>query len=119
MGRGKLKFNRTRPYVLSSELHVLKEVRPDVSSSYPSGHAAFGMAVGLLLASMVPDMRDKFYNRIQDYAFSRMIAGVHFRSDVYAGQLLGAAMITVFYQNPQFTGVLADASVDLRRSLVH
>ncbi len=48
-----------------------------------------------------------------------MIAGAHFRSDVYAGLLLGAAMITVFYQNPQFTGALADASVDLRRSLVH
>jgi membrane-associated phospholipid phosphatase len=48
-----------------------------------------------------------------------MIAGAHFRSDVYAGLLLGAAMITVFYQNPPFTGALADASVDLRRSLVH
>jgi len=45
-----------------------------------------------------------------------MIAGAHFRSDVYAGLLLGAAMITVY---PQFTGALADASVDLRRSLVH
>jgi hypothetical protein len=43
-----------------------------------------------------------------------MIGGAHFRSDVYAGLLLGAAMITVFYQNPQFTGALADASVDLR-----
>ena len=69
------------------------------------------MAVGLLLAGMVPDMRDKFYNRIQDYGFSRMIAGAHFRSDVYAGQLLGAAMITVFYQNPQFTGVLAEPAL--------
>ena len=29
VGRGKQKFNRTRPYVLSRELHVLKEVRPD------------------------------------------------------------------------------------------
>jgi acid phosphatase (class A) len=62
VGRGKQKFNRTRPYVLSPELHVLKEVRPDDSSSYPSGHAAYGMAVGLLLAGMVPDMRDEFYN---------------------------------------------------------
>ena len=62
VGRGKQKFNRIRPYVLSPELHVLKEVRPDDSSSYPSGHAAYGMAVGLLLAGMVPDMRDEFYN---------------------------------------------------------
>jgi acid phosphatase (class A) len=118
VGRGKQKFNRTRPYVLSPELHVLKEVRPDDSSSYPSGHAAWDGRWSFTCGHGTRYAR-RILQPIQDYGFSRMIAGAHFRSDVYAGLLLGAAMITVFYQNPQFTGALADASVDLRRSLVH
>jgi hypothetical protein len=53
------------------------------------------------------------------HVWPRRCAPEHEPIYVYAGLLLGAAMITVFYQNPQFTGALADASVDLRRSLVH
>ena len=69
--------HRTRPY----NLPVLKD-----SPSYPSGHTTYGTLMGTILARMLPEKRDELYARITDYGHSRMIAGVHYRSDIDAGK---------------------------------
>jgi acid phosphatase (class A) len=51
----KSEFNRTRPYELDASRRPLKKVEMDDSSSYPSGHAAYGTLLGLILAEMLPE----------------------------------------------------------------
>jgi acid phosphatase (class A) len=56
----KTTFHRTRPYKLpNNELQFLKELKDDDSFSYPSGHAIYGTVVGLVLAEMIPEKREK------------------------------------------------------------
>ncbi|HZV20871.1 MAG TPA: phosphatase PAP2 family protein [Hyphomicrobiales bacterium] len=86
-------FCRLRPFKTpGNRLHPVDGALPDDSFSYPSGHAAYGATLGFLLAEMLPEKRAAIYNRINDYAYGRMIAGVHFRRDVEAGKLIGAAV---------------------------
>lgn len=111
-------FRRTRPYKLPDNgLHPLKKAKPDDSFSYPSGHAAYGAAVGLILIEMVPELRDKIYARIEDFGFSRMVSGVHFRSDVYAGEIAGAAVAASLHRDKDFHAGLETTKAELRKAL--
>jgi acid phosphatase (class A) len=87
------------------------------NSSYPSGHAAFGMACAVLLAEVVPEKRAELFARARQYGESRLILGAHFPSDVAAGQqaaLLGAALVM---QNASFERQFVEAQGALRRAL--
>ena len=110
-------FKRTRPYKLPHNgLRVLKTVGKDDSSSYPSGHAAYGMVTGLILSAMLPEKRDAIAKRIEDFGYSRLVSGVHFRSDVYAGQVSGAAVAAAFFSDATFRAAFEKAKVDLRKA---
>jgi len=114
----KKKFKRTRPYKLPDNgLHPLKEITEKDSYSYPSGHAAYGAAVGFILIEMVPELREKIYGRVKDFGFSRLVSGVHFRSDVYAGEIAGAAIAASLRQNEEFRRDFERAKVSLRKAL--
>jgi acid phosphatase (class A) len=111
-------FKRTRPYKLpDNNLHILKVPKPDDSPSYPSGHATYGAVTGLLLALMLPEKKDAIIKRIEDYGESRLISGVHYRSDVYAGQISGAAISASVLSNKKYRQLFKDAKKDLRRAL--
>ncbi len=89
----KMPFAATGPTrVANNGLQPIKEALPDDSYSYPSGHSAYGATLGILLSQMLPEKKSEIYARINDYARSRMVAGVHYRSDVEAGKLIGAAI---------------------------
>ncbi len=114
----KEKFRRTRPYNLPENgLVPLKEVRPDDSSSYPSGHAAFGTLAGIVLAEMLPEKRGQIFKRIGDYCRSRLLAGVHFRSDVAAGQVVGSVIAASLFRNEAFIREFEATKADLRSAL--
>lgn len=110
-------FCRTRPYNLpDSGLRPLDEGKS--SPSYPSGHTTFGTAVGAVLAQMVPEKRAEFLARAADYGHSRMIAGVHFRSDVEAGKVLGLEVAAgEFASDSEFKKMLPDATKCVRQAL--
>jgi acid phosphatase (class A) len=114
----KTSFNRTRPYKYpNNRLQVLKEITGDDSSSYPAGHAAYGMVAGLILAEMLPEQKEAIMRRIEDYGMSRMVSGAHFRSDVYAGQIAGGAIVASYFKNKTFWDRFAEAKNDLRKAL--
>jgi acid phosphatase (class A) len=114
-------FSRTRPYKYpNNNLHVLKDISGDDSPSYPSGHATYGMVVGLLLAEMLPEKKREIIRRIEDFGYSRMLSGVHFRSDVYAGQIAGAVIVASFFKTSkdgEFWKRFEIAKKDLRAAL--
>ena len=114
----KATFYRRRPYKLAhNQLQVLKDLKLDDSSSYPSGHAAYGTIVGLVLVEMIPEKRELIMKRIRDYGFSRMVAGVHFRSDVYAGQAAGSAIAASLFRNTDFLAGFEKSKPELRKAL--
>src|SRR4029453_18146039 len=89
----KITFMRTRPYRLhENKLHTLKKLSDRDSTSYPSGHATYGAVVGMVLFEMLPEKKEQIYKRIQNYGYSRLVSGAHFRSDVYAGKIAGVAI---------------------------
>jgi acid phosphatase (class A) len=113
-------FCRTRPSKLpGNKLQPLQS--PDElknSPSYPSGHTTYGTLMGTVLARMLPEKRDELYARIADYGHSRMIAGVHYRSDIDAGKVLGSAIAAdEFAADEDFKNKLPGATACVREAL--
>lgn len=114
----KFAFCRLRPFMTpGNTLHPVQEAMPDDSYSYPSGHATYGATVGFLLAEMMPEKRAAIYGRIEEYARNRMVAGVHFRSDVEAGKLMGAAIVNSRFADPAFASEFAEAKACVRKAV--
>jgi acid phosphatase (class A) len=111
----KTSFCRHRPFVTpGNTLHPLDE--PGDTYSYPSGHSTYGATTGFMLARMMPEKAAAIYARIADYAHSRMVAGVHFRSDVEAGKLYGSAIASAAFAKPGFQAEFDEAKACVRKA---
>jgi acid phosphatase (class A) len=113
-------FQRPRPYQRVQLKHVCgeavapkPETRPSGGSSYPSGHSVYGWAVAMILARVAPDRAELLLARAAEYADSRVICGVHFPSDVDAGQAIAAAVLAHLDSSPEFQADLAHARAEL------
>jgi len=114
----KTTFVRTRPYRLhESRLHTLKKLSDRDSTSYPSGHATYGTVVGLVLVEMLPEKKEEIYKRVQDYGYSRLVSGAHFRSDVYAGNFAGAAIAASLLSKEEFRDEFKQVKAELRKAV--
>ena len=87
------------------------------STSYPSGHATYGTVVGMVLVEMLPEKKEEIYKRIQDYGYSRLVSGAHFRSDVYAGSIAGAAIAASLMNQESFRDELKKVKVEVRKTV--
>ena len=86
----KAAFGRPRPYDVLGGLQLLIN-RPD-SSSFPSTHAALGIAGALAGARLFPGARWILWPLGILIGISRLYVGVHWPSDVAGGMLAGAAI---------------------------
>jgi acid phosphatase (class A) len=92
-GEAKKAFHRHRPWTFDPSLvGCPRGDKPDPLTSYPSGHATLGYSLATVLAGLMPDRSTDIMARASDYAESRLVCGVHFRSDIIASQALGAAV---------------------------
>jgi acid phosphatase (class A) len=138
-------WERPRPFVVSTEVHppgtmahdmamtpeaaakniaprgegsVCKPLeKPAVSYSYPSGNSNFGTATAIVLAAMVPEKRAEIFARGWEFGQNRLIAGVHFPSDIEAGRVSATAMVALMMQNPAFKADFTAARTELRIAL--
>ncbi len=90
---------------------------PQTHGSYPSGHAAFAACSAVLLSQMVPEKRDALFARASIFAESRIIAGVHYPSDVEAGWISGTVIAAALLRQPRFQSDFSAATVELRAAL--
>ena len=107
-------FDRERPFVADPTLH---NVCPADSASYPSSHSTDAFLQARVLAAMVPEMRDAIFARAENYAYNRLVCGVHYPSDVQAGKTVAGAMIGPMMENPAFQAQFASAQTELRTAL--
>jgi len=85
--------------------------------SYPSGHAAFAACTAILLSKMVPEKRGAIFARASIFAESRIIAGVHYPSDVEAGWMSGMVIAQVLLMQPKFQADFVAARAEVRSAL--
>jgi acid phosphatase (class A) len=84
-------FGRVRPYGIDQTITTCVPTDPAKAlRSYPSGHATVGYSVGMALARLLPDFAPYIHDRARDYAYSRLVCGVHFPSDTEASHVVAA-----------------------------
>ena len=83
-------------------------------TSYPSGHATMGYAVGVVLATLMPEKAAAIQARAADYAKSREICGAHYASDTQASQVLGTAVAIELLDNAALKAKIDAARRELR-----
>ena len=108
-------YARLRPYQANPALHPAAP--PSRSGSFPSGHATRSRLDAIVLAAMLPERRGQLFARAADYAESRVVAGVHFRSDILGGMDAGTAIAAVLFNDPAFAADFAGARQELRDAL--
>jgi acid phosphatase (class A) len=82
-------IRRPRPYLADPRIHPC--LPKESGWSFPSGHSAFYRAAAELLADLVPERRERLLAVGLTGGTSRTLCGVHYPSDVEAGQRLGEA----------------------------
>jgi acid phosphatase (class A) len=104
--QAKVYFERPRPPG-ASQTH----------GSYPSGHAAFAACAAILLGQVVPEKRGAIFERAGIFAESRIVAGVHYPSDVEAGWISGTVIAAALMREPRFVQDFNAAKAEVRRVL--
>jgi len=105
-------YQRRRPYTAHGEASCTPrdQLKDD---SYPSGHASIGWAWALALAEIAPERAGAVLARGLAFGESRIVCGVHWKSDVEAGRVLGAAVVSRLHADPVFAAQLAGARKEI------
>ena len=115
----KLKYMRERPFVYFKQHSCTpnKDKELAKNGSYPSGHAAAGWAIALILAEIKPSNKEEIIKKGYEYGQSRVICGVHWQSDVIAGRLMGAALVSTLHVNKEFHETLEKAKKEVKNEM--
>ena len=114
-GAAKKFFRRDRPWIVDSSIESCEPHGPGpAKTSYPSGHAALAFSTGVVLAALIPGKSQAILARAKDYAENRLVCGMHFRSDIAAGQDLGTVVAVRLMQDPGFAREMDAARAELR-----
>jgi hypothetical protein len=103
-------WNRHRPPVDNPEIHPC--VPNEKTASYPSGHATRGMLWATIVAEIYPEKRDALLARGKQFGDDRFLSGIHYPSDVAAGQKLGAEIARRLLADPDFQARLKAAKAE-------
>lgn len=112
-GLAKDYFRRERPWIVEPSLRTCSRDESP-RSSYPSGHATMAFSMAVVLAHAAPSLGPKLLDRASEYAQERIVCGMHFRSDIVAGQALGTAVAVMLLANLRFQADVAASASELR-----
>ncbi|HEX7760723.1 MAG TPA: phosphatase PAP2 family protein [Caulobacteraceae bacterium] len=106
-------FKRNRPWIIDGSLKTCsRDEKPQ--TSYPSGHSTMGFAMAVVLSKALPELSGSLMVRARDYAYHRMVCGMHYRADVVGGQTLGTAVAAMLLKDPKFQEDLEAAKAELK-----
>jgi acid phosphatase (class A) len=110
-------FKRHRPWVLDPSLKTCTRDDSPISS-YPSGHSTLGFSMAVVMADMLPEKAGAIMARAKEFAEHRLVCGVHYRSDIVAGQVLGTLVAEELLHNPKFQDQFEAAKAELRAAVL-
>jgi acid phosphatase (class A) len=67
-----------------------------------------------VLADLMPAKSQAILARAEQYAERRLVCGVHYRSDIVAGQQFGTILALRLMENPVFRGQMEKARAELQ-----
>lgn len=108
-------YSRPRPFQYSDL--VKPAITLSLSGAYPSGHTTSATLAAIVLSNMLPEKRRAIMSRAWEYAWNRVIGGMHFRSDIEAGHIAGAAIYENIKDHADFKAEFAEARSELRAAL--
>ncbi len=103
----KKQWKRKRPPL--ADARIMPCVVLEKSDSYPSGHAVRGVVWATILAEMFPEHRAELMARGRQIGEDRFLAGMHYPTDVIAGQVLGAEIAKRLLANDAFKAAMEKA----------
>ena len=110
-------YQRERPFMVNGAPICTPEeeemLRGD--GSYPSGHTAIGWGWALILSQLAPDRAEALLARGRAFGESRNVCNVHWRSDVIAGRMVGAAAVARLQNDGAFLAAMTAAREDIER----
>lgn len=119
-GEAKKLYPRPRPFQrfamkrLCGQAVPKPEASPTGGTSYPSGHAVVSWAVALVMVEVAPSGAQAIIARAADYGESRVVCGLHFPSDITAGQAVAAAVVDKLLAVEAFRRDLQCAKTELQ-----
>ena len=87
--------NRPRPKEIAKKLKIRMEdyeLKSMDTPSYPAGHSAQGVLIGMALSDKHPNKKNKLRQAAKDISQSRNIAKAHYKSDSKFGEKKGRDM---------------------------
>lgn len=75
--------------------------------SYPSGHSCVSAAMATVLAEFFPSQATQFTAQVTEAGMSRIYGGIHYRSDITAGEQLGRSTAQLAIGIDQQQGLLS------------
>lgn len=108
-------FHRNRPWIVDASIKTCVPVKPGpAANSYPSGHTSVAFSMGVVLAALVPEKAQAILARAEEFGEHRLVCGVHFRSDIVAGQQFGTVLALRLMEKPAFKAEMDAARAELR-----
>jgi acid phosphatase (class A) len=108
-------FLRNRPWAIDPSLVACDyKLGAAPLTSYPSGHATLSYSEGYILAALMPEKAQPILARASEYAYSRVVCGAHYGSDIEASHVLGTELAMLMLQNPGFAAQVEASRAELR-----
>lgn len=108
-------YNRPRPGLADPTLQPLLPLPKN--PAYPSGHTTWARMNAIVLSAMVPEKKAEIFARADEYSDDRIVAGVHYPTDVAAGKIAGSLIAQKQLENPAFHQDFEAAKTELRSVL--
>lgn len=107
----KKRYARPRPF--AADTRVEPCVEPLTSDSYPSGHAQAARIWLEVLGEFFPAQKAELQLRAQRIAWGRVLGGVHYPTDLVAGERLGEALLKEMRKSPAFRARLEKCRAEI------
>jgi acid phosphatase (class A) len=104
-------WKRRRPYEVDERLSA---GAPEDDHGYPSAHSTRGTVQALLLAELFPEHKEAILEIGRTLGWDRVLLGKHFPTDIYAGRVLGQALVRELLASPAFQRDLAEAKAEVQ-----
>ncbi|HTB21692.1 MAG TPA: DoxX family membrane protein [bacterium] len=111
MSKAQAYWGRKRPSWVDARIKPVGMV--PATTAYPSGHSTSGNLMGTILADLLPERSAELHARGILFGQRRLLAGVHYPSDVDAGRLSAAAIAQSLFQDPGFRADFAAAKTEM------
>jgi len=95
-------YRRPRPNKLAKELGIefeFVDLSTTKTPSFPSGHATQSHLLANILSDMFPKHKKSFEKMADDISMSRMMAKVHYPSDIETGNKMGDVLYKQYKKN--------------------